>query len=85
VPGQDSALVDYEDLVLALLPEHGGRLVARARRTSPSTDGPYETQLIQFTSPDGFASYMADDRRTSLAAARDAAIERTELQHVDLI
>jgi hypothetical protein len=85
VPGQEAALVAYEDLVLALLPEHDGRLIARARRSSGDTDGPYETQLIQFTREAGFDAYMADERRTALAPMRDAAIERTDLQRVDLI
>ena len=86
-PDQEAQLVEYEDKVLALLPEHAGRLIARARSANAADrgDGAYETQLIQFDSDASLASYMADGHRTALAAARDAAIERTDIQRVELI
>lgn len=82
-PGAAEALVAYEDKVLALLGEHGGRLVQRAR--ADGADGrPDEIQLIEFASQAGYEGYMADARRTALAGERDAAIARTELYPVEL-
>jgi len=51
----------------------------------PQPERAYETQIIEFASADGLASYMADERRSALASARDAAIMRTELQYVELV
>ena len=83
-PGAVQALISYEDTVLALLGEHGGRLLQRAR--TDGTDGaPTEVQLIEFASPDGYQAYLADERRTALVAERDAAIARTELYPVRLV
>jgi hypothetical protein len=39
-PGEEQALIDYEDTVLALLPAYGCRVVSRVR-SSPSSDGPF--------------------------------------------
>ena len=82
-PGRESALVEYEDRVLALLPEHGGILVSRAR--SDGADGhPLEVQLFEFPSQESLDAYLADPRRTALAADRDAAVAKTELMNVTL-
>jgi uncharacterized protein (DUF1330 family) len=80
-PGHEDALSAYEDAVLALLPEHGARLVSRVRRTGAG-DGPVEVQIIELPSRAALDAYMADPRRTALTAERDAAIERTEILEV---
>jgi uncharacterized protein (DUF1330 family) len=83
-PGAGGALVAYEDQVLALVPEHGGRVLQRAR--SSGADGqPLEIQLIEFPSAQALDAYMADGRRTSLAGERDRAVARTEVIDVELI
>src|SRR5215469_369081 len=83
-PGADDALVAYEDRVLALVPEHGGRVLQRAR--SGGVDGqPLEVQLIEFPSAAALDAYMADGRRTSLAAERDRAIARTQVIDVEVV
>lgn len=83
-PGRSSALVDYEDKVLALLPEHGATLVSRVR--SDGADGqPLEVQLFEFPSDSELDAYLGDPRRTALAAERDAAILRTQLIRVEPI
>lgn len=83
-PDHEVHLVEYEDAVLALLPEHGARLVARARAAEPGAAA-YETQIIELPSEDALAAYMADPRRAALTAARDAAIARTQIHRVDLV
>lgn len=86
VAGKGAELVTYEDAVLALLPDHGGRVVVRARAADPDqVDAAYETQVIEFASDDGLASYLADERRTALAPVRDAAVMRTDVQYVRLV
>ncbi|MCH5670722.1 hypothetical protein [Streptomyces gilvus] len=83
-PGAAGALAAYEDKVLALLGEHDGRLLQRAR-TDGAEDRPDEIQLIEFASQAGYDGFMADERRTALAAERDAAVARTDLYPVDLV
>ena len=79
--GRREDLADHEVAVLALLPEHGGRLVTRVRRDDESA-GPDEVQLIEFTDDDALASYLADPRRTARTTQRDAAIARTDITRV---
>jgi uncharacterized protein (DUF1330 family) len=83
-PGQEQALIDYEDTVLALIPAHGGRVISRVRRTD-DTDGPFEVQLIEFPSEDAVAAYMVDPVRVGLADVHASAIARTEVVRVALV
>jgi uncharacterized protein (DUF1330 family) len=83
-PDADDALIAYEDRVLDLVPEHGGRVLSRAR--SSGADGqPLEIQLLEFPSAAALSDYMADGRRLALADDRDRAIARTEVINVDQI
>ena len=76
--GRESALVEYEDKVLALLPDHDAKLLSRVR--SDGTDGhPLEVQLYEFPSQEALDGYLGDDRRTALAAEREASVARTEI------
>jgi hypothetical protein len=51
----------YEDAVLPLLLEFGGRLERRLR----NTDGTIETHIVSFVSEDGFENYRGDPRRAA--------------------
>jgi uncharacterized protein (DUF1330 family) len=83
-PGADDALIAYEDQVLPLVAEHGGRVLQRVR--SSGIDGqPLEIQLIEFPSTAALDAYMTDGRRTSLAAERDRAIAKTQVIDVELV
>jgi uncharacterized protein (DUF1330 family) len=83
-PGTDDALVAYEDRVLEVLADHGGRVLQRAR--SNGTEGqPLEFQILEFPSSDAFKGYMTDDRRMSLAYEREKAVARTDVVKVKLI
>ena len=81
-PGQEQALIDYEDAVLALLPAHGCQLVSRVRRTD-SSDGPFEVQLIEYPDEDAVAAYMVDPARVALADIHAASIARTVVTRVE--
>ena len=80
-PGQEDALVAYEDRVLALVPAHGGTVLQRAR-SSGEGGHPLEVQFSRFPSEDALQAYLADDRRVALAADRDRVVARTELMRV---
>ena len=82
-PGAQAALTAYEDRVLRLVPDHGGRVLQRGR--GGGADGqPAEIQFLDFPSQAALDAYMADPRRTALAADRDRAIARTEIIDVEL-
>ncbi|GAA3803372.1 hypothetical protein ACFS5L_40725 [Streptomyces phyllanthi] len=83
-PGATEALIEYEDKVLALLDDHGGRVRQRAR-TGGEEGAPTEIQLIEFTSQAGYDGFLTDGRRTALSDERDAAIARTDLYPVELV
>lgn len=76
--GQTAGLTEYEDDVLALIPEHGGQVVQRAQSDGASGH-PHEVQLFRFPSQSSLDSYLADPRRTSRLDERDRVVKRTEL------
>jgi len=82
--GQDDALAAYEDAVLALIPEHGGTVVQRVRRSEPG-DGPLEVQIITMPGRVALQSYLDDSRRLALAASRELAVERTLMAEVVIV
>jgi hypothetical protein len=85
-PGAADAMAVYEDTVLALLAEHDGRLLQRARTLPGGPDGaPDETHVIEFAGAAGYDGFLADPRRAALAADRDAVIARTELYPVTVL
>lgn len=81
--GKESALTAYEDQVLGLLADHGGRVLQRG---SVIPDGageqPAEVQFLEFPSEAALGAYMNDSRRLALAADRDAAIARTDVLRI---
>jgi uncharacterized protein (DUF1330 family) len=83
-PGQEQALIDYEDTVLALIPAHGGRVLSRVRKVD-NTDGPFEVQVIEFPSEDAVAAYMVDPERVALADVHAVAVARTEVVRVESV
>ncbi|MFD1813263.1 hypothetical protein [Rhodococcus gannanensis] len=82
-PGQHEGLIAYEDRVLELVSEHGGRVLQRGR-TDGSGDQPLEIQVFTFESQSALDGYMNDERRLALADERDRVVARTELMHVTL-
>lgn len=83
-PGAEDGLIAYEDRVLRIVPEHGGRVLQRARG-SGSAGQPLEIQLLEFPSAQALDGYMTDDRRRSLAGERDKVIAKTEVIDVELV
>ena len=83
-PGQEQLLIDYEDAVLALIPQHGGRVLSRVRRIDDS-DGPFEQQVIEMPDEDAVAAYMVDPVRVALADTHARAIARTDVSLVEVV
>lgn len=83
--GREAELTDYEDQVLQLLPDHGARVVVRARTDGEQPDMPLEIHIIEFPSEEALQSFMEDERRQALAPLRDRAVARTEVARVELI
>lgn len=82
--GEAAGLTAYEDRVLALLPEHGGQVVRRARGDG-ANGRPHEVQLYRFASQGALNAYLADPRRTALTGERDRVVMRTELFPVEFL
>jgi uncharacterized protein (DUF1330 family) len=81
--GKESALSAYEDQVLGLLADHGGRVLQRGGViASGNGEQPAEIQFLEFPSEGALAAYMKDSRRLALTADRDAAIARTDVLRV---
>ena len=81
-PGMEAALSAYEDKVLRLIAEHGGRVLERGTvQPGSEHDGepPTEVQLLQMPCEASLDAYVNDPRRLAMAAERDAAIARTDL------
>ncbi|APE10724.1 hypothetical protein AB0P13_24435 [Rhodococcus pyridinivorans] len=91
-PGMDEAMTAYEDAVLRLVGDHGGRVVQRAvtdgavqRSVTDGPDGrPREIQFFTFESQDALDGYMCDERRLALADERDRTVARTEMMDIEL-
>ncbi len=68
----------YEDGVLPLLAEHGGRLERRLR----SDDGRTEVHVMTFPSAEALTRYRGDPRRDALRDLLHRSGARVELLHV---
>jgi uncharacterized protein (DUF1330 family) len=76
--GGIEALRAYERLALAILADHGGRLIkAFAPEPAPGATGPDEIHLLELPSAQALAAYRADPRLAGLAPARARAIAAT--------
>jgi uncharacterized protein (DUF1330 family) len=57
----------YEDAVLALLADHGARVVYRGRRLDDQDPTlPFEVHVLWFPNRAAFDAYLADERRAAL-------------------
>jgi uncharacterized protein (DUF1330 family) len=81
-PGCQDALAAYEDRVLALVVDHGGRVIQRVRGAGRG-DAPAEVHLIEFPTQTRLEDYRADPRRASMAGQREAAVSRTQIFAVE--
>lgn len=80
-PGEEEALSAYEDTVLAILADHGGRVSSRVRRKDAG-DGPLEVQVIELPDQAALDTYMSDPRRLASAELRERVVARTDVMDV---
>lgn len=83
--GRALDLAAFEDAVLALLPDHGGRLLARDGVVDRRDGDPLEVQVIEMPDEEALTGYLRDPARIDLARThdRDAVIARTQLLRVE--
>ncbi len=80
VPGREILLAQYEDRVLGLLSDHGGRVETRDR----ALEGPFtEVQILEFPSEQALEHFQNDPRRAELSAIRRAVIASTTVFRVE--
>jgi uncharacterized protein (DUF1330 family) len=82
--GQQEFFHQFEDLVLPLLPKHGGELLLRLRPDKNSYIGnnsisPYEVHLVSFPSKDSFEFYLNDPERAKYISLKNQSIEKVVL------
>ena len=79
--GRGPELATYEDEVLRCMADHDATVLQRVRSIDDA-EGPDEVQVLRFSSSTSLDAYLADPRRLALQAARDAAVERTQVIRV---
>ena len=68
----------YEDEVLALLPDHGARVLFRGLRASSQDRGlPAEVHVLWFPDRARFDAFLADPRRAELRASHGQVFDDT--------
>lgn len=84
-PGRGQDLAAFEDEVLALLSEHGGRLISRHVVMEREDGDPLEVHVIEMPDEEALADYLRNPVRVRLAHThdRDAVIARTQLLRVE--
>lgn len=83
VPGRLQELKEYEDRILKLIVEHGGKVVDRLRNLE--ADGPSEVHLLHFSSQLDLDAYMNDGRRLALAHDRERCVARSDVIRVERV
>jgi uncharacterized protein (DUF1330 family) len=74
----------YEDAVLPLLADHGGRVEFRGRRIAGQDAAlPVEVHVLSFPDRHALDAYLADARRAALRAEYGEVFTRTEVVEVD--
>jgi len=74
----------YEDAVLPLLADHGGRVEFRGRRTAGQDAAlPVEVHVLSFPDHRALDAYLADPRRAALLAEHGDVFTRTEVVELE--
>ena len=85
-PALDERAAAYEDAVLPLLADHGGRVVYRGRRRSGQDSSlPFEVHLLWFPDRVAFDAYLGDARRVELLARFGEVFTAKHIVELDTI
>ena len=80
-PGRDKDLAEFEDTVLAMVPDYGGTVVSRETVIDRADGDPLEVQVLEMPDDQAVKAYMADPRRDALPP-RGEIIARTQILRV---
>jgi uncharacterized protein (DUF1330 family) len=81
-PGRGKELAAFEDAVLALLPAHGGTVIARDTVLDRDDGDPLEVQILELPDEDALTAYLNDPGRAAVLGQRDSIIARTQVLRV---
>ena len=82
--GKEEVFHQFENCVLPMLSQYGGRLLYRARLAAGATlhsevGTPYEIHLVSFPSEADFQAYADDGERQQCLALRDDSVQKVLL------
>ncbi len=83
-PGRGDELAEFEDTVLALLPSHGGMVIARHTVIDRAGGDPLEVQILEVPDEQALTAYVSDPRRLAILHRRDEIIARTQILRLRL-
>lgn len=80
--GHEDDFLEFESVVLPLLPHHGGELLLRARPhpkaiIAGTSEPPYEIHLVQFPDEAALDRYMNDPTRRAVLHLKDRSVRAT--------
>ena len=80
-PGRDKDLAEFEDAVLAMVPDYGGTVLSRETVIDRADGDPLEVQLLEMPDEQAIAAHLNDPRRDALPP-REEIIARTQILRV---
>ena len=81
--GGKAALKAYQEEVMPIFHEHGGRLVSASHASKPRDDDPDEVHIVHFGSLEDLEAFRADPRHAALKEKRLYAVRDTRLYETD--
>ena len=81
--GGKAALTTYQEEVMPIFHEHGGRLVSASHASEPRDDDPDEVHIVHFSSLVELEAFRADPRHAALKEKRMYAVRDTRLYQTD--
>ncbi|UYQ93623.1 DUF1330 domain-containing protein [Chitinophaga horti] len=83
-PGKEATFHQFEDLALAVLAKHHGKLLLRLRPEPQQLiagewETPYEVHLVSFDTEDDFQAFARDQERKQFLHLKEASVSRMVL------
>jgi uncharacterized protein (DUF1330 family) len=80
-PGRNEDLAEFEDAVLAMVPDHGGAVLSRETVIDRADGDPLEVQILEMPDEQAVTAHLADPRRAALPP-REEIIARTQVLRI---
>jgi len=81
--GGKAALQAYQEEVMPIFHDHGGRMVSASHASVPRPDDPDEVHIVHFPSSEALQAFRADPRHAALMDKRIHAVRDTRLYETD--